>query len=90
LPRSRENRLTARHWRGTGKIMKQTQTGKLETTLGELIAAASEVAFEYSNNDMEAYQLARLALVEILRQTSHPFDLDKEFKNSGPSSQLIH
>ncbi len=90
MPRSREKLLTAWHWRGTGKIMRKTQAGKFETPLGELIAAASEVAFEYSNNDMEAYQLARLALVEILRRTSHPFDLDKEFENSGPSSQLIH
>jgi hypothetical protein len=70
--------------------MKKLESGKLETTLGELIAAASEVAFEYSNNDLEAHQLARLALIEILRQTAHPLDLDKEFENSGSSSELIH
>ena len=70
--------------------MKNPQPEKLETTLGELIAAASEVAFEYSNNDVEAYQLARLALVEILRQTSYPLDLNKEFENTGSFSDLIH
>lgn len=68
--------------------MKKSQTGKFETTLGDLLAAASEVAFEHSNNDKEAYQLARLALIEMLRQTSHPLDLDREFENSF--SALIH
>jgi hypothetical protein len=54
-------------------------TKKLETTLGDLIAAASEVAFEYSDNDKEAYELARLALIEILRKASHPTDLTGDF-----------
>jgi hypothetical protein len=54
-------------------------TKKLDTTLGDLIAAASEVAFEYSDNDKEAYQLARLALIEILRKAYHPTDLTEDF-----------
>jgi hypothetical protein len=62
---------------------------KIETTLGDLIAAASEVAFEYSNNDVEAYNIAQLALVEILKKTSDPLDLNKEFENLSPS-QLVH
>jgi hypothetical protein len=62
---------------------------KIETTLGDLIAAASEVAFEYSNNDVEAYNIAQLALVEILKKTSNPLDLNKEFENLSPS-QLVH
>ena len=51
-------------------------TKKLDTTLGELIAAASEVAFEYSDNDREAYKLAQAALIEILRKASHADSLD--------------
>lgn len=62
----------------------------IDTTLGDLIAAASEVAFEYSNNDTEAYHLARLALVEILKKTSRPLDLDKDFEGLESPSQLIH
>jgi hypothetical protein len=41
---------------------------RIDTTLGELIAAASEVAFEYSDNEKEAYRLARLALIEMLKK----------------------
>jgi len=70
--------------------MKKLQSGKLETTLGDLIAAAGEVAFEYSNSDREAYKLARLALIEILKKTSYPIDLDQDFKNLGSSSELVH
>jgi hypothetical protein len=52
--------------------MEKPRTSRIETTLGELIAAASEVAFEYSDSDKEAYEIARLALIEILRNTSRP------------------
>ena len=62
----------------------------VETTLGDLIAAASEVAFEYSNNDVEAYNLAQLALVEILKKTAHPLDLDKDFDSLESPSPLVH
>ena len=70
------------------KPMKKTRN--IETTLGDLIAAASEVAFEYSNNDVEAYNLAQFALVEILKITSQPLDLDKEFASLDSTSQLVH
>ena len=40
----------------------KTQNRRIDTTLGELIAAASEVAFEYSDNDKDAYNLAQFAL----------------------------
>ena len=62
----------------------------VETTLGDLIAAASEVAFEYSNNDVEAYNLAQLALVEILKKTAHPLNLDKDFDSLESPSPLVH
>jgi hypothetical protein len=34
--------------------------------------------------------MAQAALIEILRKTSHSLDLDKEFENLEPTSQLIH
>lgn len=62
---------------------------RLETTLGDLIAAASEVAFEYSDNDQDAYNLARIALIEMLRKTNHSKDLTRELEAlSSPSSRL--
>jgi hypothetical protein len=74
----------------TGENMEKPNNGKLDTTLGELIAAASEVAFEYSDNDREAYNLAQLALIEILRKTSHPLDLNRYFEKLSSPSQLPH
>ncbi len=43
---------------------------RIETTLGELIETVSEVAFEYCDDAQEAYALARLVLVEILRNAA--------------------
>jgi hypothetical protein len=63
-------------------------TKKLDTTLGELIAAASEVAFEYSDNDRDAYKLAQAALIEILRKASHA-DLE-DFGESAPRKTYLH
>lgn len=63
---------------------------RMETTLGDLIAAAGEVAFEYSNSDVEAYNLARVALVEIIKKTSHSLDLDKELESLSSPSALVH
>jgi hypothetical protein len=40
---------------------------RIDTTLGELIAAVSECAFVYSADTREAYDLARLVLVELLK-----------------------
>ena len=70
--------------------MNKTTVRKIETTLGELIAAASEVAFEYSNNDIEAYNMAQLALVEILKKSPHPLDLDGDFDDLESPSQRLH
>ena len=72
------------------KTMKRPKGWQVETTLGELIAAASEVAFEYSNNDKDAYDLARLALIELIRKTSHPIELDKDFENLSSPTRSIH
>jgi len=51
--------------------MKLSHNGnRIDTTLGELIATISEVAFENSDDAKEAYQLARLVLVKILKGAS--------------------
>jgi hypothetical protein len=63
---------------------------RLETTLGELIAAASEVAFEYSKSDKEAYRLARLALIEILKKASHPIEIDIDIDEPAPPKHLLN
>jgi len=48
--------------------MKLNHDGKrIDTNLGELIAAISDVAFEYSADTNEAYHLAHLVLEEILK-----------------------
>ncbi len=65
-------------------------TKRLNTTLGELIAAASEVAFEYSQNEREAYRLARLALIEILRKTSHSVNLDDDFGRGASGENYLN
>ena len=70
--------------------MEKTSSYRLETTLSDLIAAAGEVAFEYSENDKDAFTLAQVALVELLRKTTQRVDLDKEFETIASPSQLIH
>ena len=70
--------------------MEKTNNRKLDTTLGDLIAAASEVAFEFSDNDKEAYNLAQLALMEIIKKTAHSIDLTEEFETLASPSQVIH
>jgi hypothetical protein len=63
---------------------------RLDTTLGELIAAASEVAFEYSDNDRDAYRIAQAALVEILKKAAHPIDFDADFGKTVPNKSYLH
>ena len=63
---------------------------RIDTTLGELIAAASEVAFEYSENERDAYRLARLALIEMLKKASHPMDVDEEMFNTMTRKNYLH
>lgn len=70
--------------------MEKANTRKLDSTLGDLIAAAGEVAFEYSDNDREAYNLARFALIEIIKKSAHPIDLNDDFENLASPSQRLH
>jgi hypothetical protein len=51
--------------------MKVNRNGhRIATTLGELIAMISDVAFEYSADTKDADHLARLVLAEILKNAS--------------------
>ena len=43
---------------------------RIDTTLGDLIATISDVAFEYCADTKEAYHLARLVLAKILKNAS--------------------
>jgi hypothetical protein len=70
--------LSGSQEKGFVKTMNSRSAKRIDTTLGELIAAASEVAFEYSDNEREAYRLARLALIEMLKKASHPFEVEEE------------
>jgi hypothetical protein len=42
---------------------------RIDTTLGELIEAVSEVVFESCENSQEAYAVAGLVLAEILKSS---------------------
>jgi hypothetical protein len=70
--------------------MEKNNSLRIETTLGDLIAAAGEVAFEYSDNDKDGFNLARFALIEMLRKTAHPSDPYKDLENLQSPSQFIH
>lgn len=60
---------------------------RINTTLGELIATVSEFAFEYSADTREAYDLARLVLVELLKGASpKSIIIDRQF----PGTLLLH
>jgi hypothetical protein len=68
--------------------MKRRAPRRLHVRLSDLLAAAGEVAFECSNSDKEALDLAQLALIEILKNTS--VTSDKEFESLSSPSNLIH
>ncbi len=68
----------------------ESNSKRLETTLGDLIAAASEVAFEYSDSDKQAYRLARLALIEILKKASRSIELDADFDELAEKKPVLH
>ena len=67
-----------------GSSIKGTRNDhRIDTTLGELIATISDVAFEYSDDTKEAYDLTRLVLVEILRGASLRGEIvDRRFSTS--------
>ena len=60
---------------------------RINTTLGELIATVSEIAFEYSTDEKDAYDLARLVLVDLLKGASPGSEIiDPQF----PKTMLLH
>lgn len=60
---------------------------KIDSTLGELMATISDVAFEYSDDTQEAYDLARLVLVEILKGASLSGEIGEQHFST---SKLVH
>lgn len=70
--------------------MKNRHSPQLKTSLEDLLAAASEVAFEYSNNDKEAHDLAQLALIEIIKKNSQSLDIERDFEKLPSPSEVIH
>jgi hypothetical protein len=60
---------------------------KINTSLGELIATVSEFAFEYSADTREAYDLARLVLIELLKGV---FPESEIIDRHLPGAMLLH
>ncbi len=56
--------------KGKNLMSASRNENRIETTLGELIETVSEVAFEYCDDAQEAYALARLVLVKILKNAA--------------------
>lgn len=56
--------------------MKLNHSGnRIDTTLGDLIAVISDIAFEYTDDTDDAYRLAGLVLTEILKNTGLSADI---------------
>lgn len=56
--------------------MKLNHSGnRIDTTLGDLIAVISDIAFEYTDDTDDAYRLAGLVLAEILKNTGFSADI---------------
>jgi hypothetical protein len=70
------------------KPTKRPAPQRFHIRLSDLLAAAGEVAFECSNSDKEAFDLAQVALIEILKNTS--VTSDKDFEKLPSPSDLIH
>ncbi|HEY6197350.1 MAG TPA: hypothetical protein VI231_01965 [Candidatus Binatia bacterium] len=47
-------------------MMRSPGDATIETTLGELVAVVSEVAFETSDNAEEAYAIAAVVIADLL------------------------
>jgi hypothetical protein len=70
------------------KPTKRPAPQPLHVSLSDLLAAAGEVAFECSNSDKEAFDLAQVALIEILKNAS--VTSDKDFEKLPSPADLIH
>ena len=47
--------------------IEQNESGKINTTIGDLIEALTQVAIEAGNTEKEGYRLASLALTDLLK-----------------------
>jgi hypothetical protein len=64
--RRKGERRAAIGWKGVA-VKHYDYENRIDTTLGDLIEAVSEVVFEYCKNNQEAYTVTSLVLAEILR-----------------------
>lgn len=69
--------------------MEKNHARKLDASLDELVAAAGEVAFEFSNRDREAYKLTRVALIEIIRKTAQESDPQRDFETAQSPARYL-
>jgi hypothetical protein len=56
-------------------------------TLRDLLAIASDLAFEYSGDTKDAYNLTRQAFVEFLREASPGY---KSMNRHFPGTEYLH
>lgn len=66
----------------------KTDRSKIETTLGDLMKAASQVAFERSDDTLEGYALTSLVLVEMIRRRFAPPGLGGDIGADAGASYL--
>jgi len=62
---------------------------RIDTTLGELIEAVSEVVFESCDNNQEAYAVASLVLAEILKSSLNT-DGSHEYAHGLARKSYLH
>jgi hypothetical protein len=62
---------------------------KTSASLPELMQAASQVAFECSENEHEAYHLTQKALIEFIRNLPENLDFP-EFPEFHLSARYVH
>ena len=87
-PRCLQQRFSRKERTGTNSMERNPK--RMDTTLSELIAAAGAVAFEYSDNDKDGYRMARLALIELIKNPSNTADFDKDFYSPADPNQTVH
>ena len=54
------------------KVLTETAVEVVETTIGELIEAITEIALESGSTEAEGYQLASITIENILRKNRTP------------------
>jgi len=57
------------------KELTPSSVEKIETTIGDLIEAITDIALEAGNSEAEGYQLASMTIESILRKNRKPAPL---------------